>query len=246
MSFSELMYKGYLGEYLETVGTKTGVGFFVLIVVAFLLITIVPYVLGSLNCAIIITKKLYHDDIRSHGSGNAGMTNMLRTYGTKMAVLTLLCDASKAVVSILVGRLVFGIIGAYVAGLACIVGHVFPLFYKFKGGKGVVTVAVTIFMTNWKVGLVLLFMFLVLVGFSKFVSLGSVMCMLIYPLILDRINMLERIPAPKLVMLFAMAMTVLIVAKHAPNIKRLVEGTESKISFTRKGKDPSSERTDKK
>ncbi len=236
MTFSEWMYKGCLGVYLESVGTETGLGFFVLVTGAFLVMTILPYLLGSLNFAIVISKAFYGQDIRSFGSGNAGMTNMLRTYGKKAAALTLVSDAAKAVISIMIGRVLFGIIGAYVAGLACILGHIFPVFYKFKGGKGVVTAAITILMTDWKVGLVLLLMFVILVGFTRFISLGSVMCALIYPLLLDRINMLERIPAPKLVMLFSIAITVLIVAKHASNIKRLIEGTESKVSFSVKDK----------
>lgn len=238
MTFSEVMYKGFLGIYLENEGTSSGGAFFALITLAFLVMTIVPYVLGSLNFAIIISKAVYREDIRSFGSGNAGMTNMLRTYGVGAAAATLICDALKAVIGILIGRLIFGIIGAYAAGVACILGHVFPLFYRFKGGKGVVTAAIMIFMTNWKVGLVLLAMFLILVGFSRFISLGSVMCVLMYPLILDRMNLLEKLPAPKIVMLFALALTVIVVLKHTSNIKRLISGTENKLSFSKKDKKP--------
>ena len=235
MTFGELMYKGYLGAFLETQGTESAAGFLALIILAFVVMTIVPYFLGSCNFAIIISKSAYREDIRTFGSGNAGMTNMLRTYGKRAAVGTLIADALKAVVSVMVGRLIFGIVGAYVAGLACVVGHVFPVFYKFKGGKGVVTAIVTIFLTNWKVGIVILLIFVILVAFTKFISLGSVMAALMYPLILARMNTTawERMPAPPIVMVFALAMAILIVWRHVPNIKRLLAGTENKLSFSK-------------
>lgn len=230
MSFQEIMYKGFLGYYLGETGTESGILFFALSVMGFLIITILPYMLGSLNFAIIISKMFYHEDIRAYGSGNAGMTNMLRTYGKLPAVSTFVCDALKAVVSVLIGRLVWGAVGAYVAGFACVMGHVFPVFYRFKGGKGVVASVVVVFMTNWKVGIVLVLIFLGLVASTKFVSLGSVMAALLYPLILSRMNKTD----PQIVMVFAFAITVLVVVKHRSNIKRLIEGTESKISFSSK------------
>ncbi|MBQ8746462.1 MAG: glycerol-3-phosphate 1-O-acyltransferase PlsY [Clostridia bacterium] len=237
-AFDEIMYKGFLGRFLEVEGTQSGAAFLALIIFGFLVITILPYLLGSCNFAIIISKLFYREDIRNFGSGNAGMTNMLRTYGKKAAALTLIADALKAVVSVLIGRVVFGIIGAYAAGLACIIGHVFPLYYQFKGGKGVVTAITAILMTDWKVGLILLLIFVILVGFSKFISLGSVMAAIMYPLILVRINTLERMPAPPIVMLFALAIAVLVVWMHRENIKRLLAGKENKLSFSKKDKKP--------
>ena len=236
-SFSEIMYKGFLGYFLGETGTQSGFTFFLLTMLGFLVITIVPYFLGSLNFAIIISKYIYHEDIRTFGSGNAGMTNMLRTYGKLPAAATLLGDAMKAVISILLGRLVWGVIGAYAAGLACMIGHIWPVFYKFKGGKGVVVTAVIVLMTNWKVGLVLILMFVLLVASTKFISLGSVMCSLVYPLILSRMNRTD----PQIIMVFAMAVTVIVVLKHRSNIKRLIEGKENKISFSRKDKKPAQE-----
>ena len=210
-----------------------------LIMMLFVFISVVAaYLLGSINSAIIVSKALYKDDIRKYGSGNAGMTNMLRTYGKKAAALTLFADALKAVVSILIGRLIWGIVGAYVAGVACMIGHVFPVFYKFKGGKGVVVAAVTIFMTNWKVGLILALFFLILVAGTKYISLGSVMCALIYPLLLPRL--LGN--TPQITILFAFALMLIIVLKHASNIKRLLNGTENKISFTKKDKKSAEEK----
>lgn len=247
MTFSELMYKGYLGAFLETEGTQSGAAFLTLIILGFLVMTIVPYLLGSCNFAIIISKVFYHEDIRTFGSGNAGMTNMLRTYGKAAAAATLIADSLKAVLSVLIGRLIFGIVGAYAAGLACMLGHIYPVFYKLKGGKGVVTAIIAILMTNWKVGLVLLLIFVILVAFTKFISLGSVMAALMYPLILDRMNkaVLERIPAPPIVMVFAFAIAILVVWKHVPNIKRLLAGTENKLSFSKKDKKPADGKVEK-
>ena len=232
MNWEELMYKGYLGYYLGETGTQSGLAFLLLSALGFLILAAAAYFLGSLNFAVIVSKKYYKEDIRSYGSGNAGMTNMLRTYGKFPAVLTLLGDALKAVIAVMIGRLIWGAVGAYAAGVCCMLGHIYPFFYNFKGGKGVVVVAATILMTNWKVGLVLVLMFVILVGFSKFISLGSVMCALIYPLVLSRMNGKD----PQIVLLFALVMTVCVVLKHTSNIKRLIEGTENKLSFTKKDK----------
>ena len=242
MTFSEIMYKGFLGYYLGEYGTQTGIGFFALTTLGFMIIAVSSYLLGSCNFAIIISEKFFKEDIRTYGSGNAGMTNMLRTYGKGPAALTLLADALKAVVSILIGRLIWGIVGAYMAGLACMLGHVFPAFYKFKGGKGVVVAAVTILMTNWKVGLILVLFFVILVAGTKFISLGSVMCTLIYPLLLSR--MLGN--APQITILFAFGLTLIVVLKHTSNIKRLLNGTENNISFTKKDKKSADSAADKK
>lgn len=238
MTFNDIMYKGFLGYYLGETGTQNGFTFLLLCALGFLVVVLASYLLGSFNFAIIISGKLFNEDVRTYGSGNAGMTNMLRTYGKKAAALTLFADALKAVVSILIGRLIWGIVGAYVAGVACMIGHVFPVFYKFKGGKGVVVAAVTIFMTNWKVGLILALFFLILVAGTKYISLGSVMCALIYPLLLPRL--LGN--APQITILFAFALMLIIVLKHASNIKRLLNGTENKISFTKKDKKSAEEK----
>ena len=228
MTWEEIMYKGFLGYYLGETGTKSGVAFLLLTTLGFLVLAAAAYVLGSMNFSIIISKKIYGEDIRTYGSGNAGMTNMLRTYGKGPAFITLLTDALKTVLAVMIGRLIWGAIGAYAAGLCCMIGHIYPMFYKFKGGKGVVVVGITILMTNWKVGLILLAIFAILVYSTKFISLGSVMGVLIYPLILSR--MLGK--DPQIVLLFALAMTVIVVVKHRSNIKRLLEGTENKVSLT--------------
>lgn len=195
-----------------------------------LICIILPYLLGSLNFALILSRRFYGEDVRQKGSGNAGMTNMLRNYGKGAAALTLLGDALKAVVSSLIGYVVFGVTGAYIAGLFCILGHMFPIYYRFKGGKGVVTTAVMILMLNPVIFLILLAIFLLIVLGTRFISLGSIMCVMIWPLILQR---MEGAGAP---VLMAMAIAALVVFMHRENIKRLLRGEENKVSFGKKKK----------
>ena len=192
--------------------------------------TLIPYLLGSINFAVIISSKAYKDDVRTHGSGNAGMTNMLRTYGKKAAALTLGGDSLKAVVAALVGYFMMGLLGAYIAGFFCILGHMFPIFFKFRGGKGVVTAATSVLMCNPLVFLILLVIFVAIVYVSRFISLGSVMCVLLYPMILSGVDTV-LIGGSGIYMIFAVLTTVLVVLKHKDNIKRLLEGKENKLEF---------------
>ena len=198
------------------------------------------YLLGSLNFSIIISAKAYKQDIRNYGSNNAGMTNMMRTYGSKAAGLTLLGDALKAVVACIIGYAVFGQMGSYLAGSACVVGHIFPVFFGFKGGKGVVTAGVTMLMCNPFVFLIIVTMFLIIVACTRYISLGAVMSMFLYPFVLAGIDS-WILPALQLgdgepvtgspYAIFALLIAALIIYKHKENIKRLLAGKESKFSF---------------
>ena len=192
--------------------------------------TVVPYLLGSINFAVIISTKNYNDDVRAHGSGNAGMTNMLRTYGKKAAALTLGGDALKAVLSALVGYFMMGLLGAYIAGFFCILGHMFPVFFKFRGGKGVVTAATSMLMCNPIVFLILLVLFVLIVYIWRYISLASVLCVLLYPMRLSGVDTL-LIGGSGIYMIFAILTTVLVVLKHKDNIKRLLDGKENKLKF---------------
>ena len=147
------------------------------------------YLIGSLNFAVIISRIKYGQDIRDFGSGNGGSTNMLRTYGRKMGALTLLCDMLKAAVACTVGSLCLGLtVGGYMAAFFCMLGHMFPVYYKFKGGKGVAVAAASMLMLNPSVFAIILVCFLVIVGGTKYVSLGSVMCAFLYPVFLKTMN----------------------------------------------------------
>ena len=229
-TFTDFIRSGFVGKY--ALNQLEGTTMTIVLVLCAVVVMISAYLLGSVNFAIIISSKEYKQDIRNFGSKNAGMTNMMRTYGKKAAGLTLLGDALKAVVACLIGYAFLGNLGAYIAGVFCILGHVFPVYYNFKGGKGVVTAAVTVLMCDPLVFLILFLIFVIIVLFTKYISLGSVMCMLLYPIILDRVTVIStggESTSPYIV--FAAIMTVIIVVKHWTNIKRLMKGTESKFSF---------------
>ncbi len=201
------------------------------VAISVLLCIIVPYLLGSVNFALVISKFFYRDDIRKYGSGNAGMTNMLRTYGKKAAAGTLLCDMLKAVISVLFGLLVFEYLGAYIAGLFCVLGHMFPVFFKFKGGKGVATTAAMVLTINPLAFLILFILFIVIVATTKYVSLGSVICMMIYPILTYTLG------GAGFPTLFSFAVAATVIFMHRSNIVRLLNNTENKISFSKKDKD---------
>lgn len=230
MSLNEFFSLGFIIKHINdnsaTISSGTVLALWIIGAVA---TAVIAYLLGSLNFAIIISGKTYKQDIRNFGSKNAGMTNMMRTYGKKAAGLTLLGDALKAVVAGLVGYALLGQLGAYIAGCACVVGHMFPIFFRFKGGKGVVTTAISIMMCNPFVFIIVLLLFIVIVAATKYISLGSVMCVLIYPFLLSAVDTWLLGGCPYV--LFALLISVLVIFKHRENIKRLRAGTESKFSF---------------
>ncbi|MBQ1260517.1 MAG: glycerol-3-phosphate 1-O-acyltransferase PlsY [Clostridia bacterium] len=203
------------------------------------------YLLGSINSAIIISKLLYRDDIRCHGSGNAGMTNMLRTYGKGAAGLTLFGDVFKTALAIFIAGVVFGFnyvggvstgIGfCYVAGLFAVLGHIFPIYYGFKGGKGVlVTSAMALILTPLPF-LILFAVFGLIVAVSKYVSLGSICVAILYPVVLHGYFAASfSSPMPGLLSLSVIIIAVLIVWCHRANIERISNRTENKISFGKK------------
>ena len=202
---------------------------------------IVPYLLGSINPAIIFSRLFYHDDVRSHGSGNAGTTNILRTYGKKMAALTFGCDFLKAAVSVILGSLIYGkTIGGAIAGLFVIIGHMFPIYYKFKGGKGVAC-SVAVVMILEPITFVCLFViFAIIVIGTKYVSLASCMAMGLFPVIVSAFeNIYIKAFGHDLGLIPAVAVIIalLVIFMHRANLKRLYNGKESKISLGKKKTD---------
>ena len=204
-----------------------------LFIVGIALCVIIPYLLGSLNFGVIISKLRYRDDVRTHGSGNAGMTNMLRTYGKSAALITLLGDLVKAIASAVFGLILMPGDGfAYIAGIACMLGHAFPIYFKFKGGKGVVVALGTMLVLNPKVCGACLLIWILVVSFSKYVSLSSMMAASLFPLI----NFFWPFwfePHP-IQTISSVVMAVLIVWLHRENIVRLMKGTENKFSLKKK------------
>jgi glycerol-3-phosphate acyltransferase PlsY len=232
----ELLTTGLIGKWGYEIGTPI---FFL----AMLGCIIVPYLLGSINFAVIFSKGIHHDDVRTHGSGNAGSTNMLRTYGLKTALLTLVCDVLKGVISTFIGLIVMPYYTgfAYISALCCMLGHAFPVYYGFKGGKCVATFAGAALVLNPPVWVLLVLSFVLIVYISRYVSLGSVICVSLFPLLINFIPFISITledgtvaGTPPAGIIGAFLMAVLVVVLHRKNIVRLWKGEESKISFKKK------------
>lgn len=201
-----------------------------LIVGGALLCIVVPYLLGSVNPAVIISKCFYHDDVRDHGSGNAGSADMLRVCGKKAAAVTLALDLAKAAVAFWFGFWLLGINGASIAGFFVVFGQMYPVFHRFRGGKGVVCLAVVALCTNPVTFAILLGIWLVIAFGTRFVSLASVMTALFYPLILRAFTGENG----GLAVAMAVLSAVFVVLRHMENLKRLYHGKEPKLHFSRK------------
>ena len=198
---------------------------------AALLCSILPYLLGSLNTAIIVSRLKYHDDIRNHGSGNAGLTNMARVFGKKGALFTLLGDMAKQFVSVVIGIVVCGEWGAYLAGVFCMFGHIFPLYYHFRGGKGVLTAATMILMIDWQVFLIAFALFVLTVLITRYVSLGSIIAGFALPGIVYTSAKVRGLVPGLPAMIFSIFIGLMLIFMHRSNIRRLFEGTENKFKF---------------
>lgn len=201
--------------------------FFLLILAA-----VIGYLMGSLNSSLIVGK-FYGVDVRHHGSGNAGMTNTMRTIGKKAALFVLLGDAVKGILAFLAGYYICGgnpggLLGGMLAGTAAILGHVWPVFFGFKGGKGVLTTLAVVLMIDWPIALGLLGVFIIILLLTRYVSLGSVVAVFIFPIAAGVLG--RSVEA----IVFAAIIAVLIITRHHTNIQRLLKGTESKFSFTKK------------
>lgn len=205
-----------------------------------LLTLVIGYLLGSLNFSIIFTRIFAHTDVRNHGSGNAGFTNTIRTAGKKVGILVFVCDALKAIIAILVAIMIERIFPfdslveycRYTASFGAVLGHNFPLYYGFKGGKGIVVSIAIIFSLNWISGIFVLGSFLVVFAITGIVSLGSLTgatTLVISTLVMYIFNM-HSVGLAELVLMTVMA--VLAFYMHRANIKRLANGTES--SFKKK------------
>lgn len=214
-----------------------------MIVVCFLITAIVPYLLCGINSAIIVTKIKTGKDIRTMGSGNAGLTNTLRTQGKLAALFVLIGDVAKGVLSVILVSLSFKMFCGidpraacspyewvlYAAGTSAILGHVFPIYYGFKGGKGVLVTCAVLLAIDWLPAVILLSIFGVIVAVTKYVSLGSCISGSLYPFTVLLFSIIEKSPCPWLNFLFSGFMALTIVFMHRENIKRLKNHTEKKI-----------------
>ena len=197
---------------------------------------IICYLLGSISSSILVGRMFGLSDIRKHGSGNAGLTNFHRIFGGPLTFVVILTDMLKAVVAVLLSVAVFRLIGAeqflveskYWAALFCLLGHMFPCMFHFKGGKGILSGGTIALMVDWRIALVVWGGFIVLVALTRYVSLGSVWAGSSFPFITW-----YCFPEPVIVVLGFLC-GGLVVYMHRANIKRLIQGNESKFSFHKK------------
>ena len=198
---------------------------------------VLGYLIGSVNTSIVLSK-LKKNDIRKHGSGNAGATNTLRVMGKTAAAFVLLGDALKAVVSILLAWLVAYLFRQgpdivayckYIAALTTVLGHNFPVFFGFRGGKGILTSVAVMFMLDWRIALIVLFVGVMLIVLTRDVSLGSLAGCALYPLFALAFYSSEPLLYKKMQIVLALLLGLLGIWRHKSNIKKLLAGTESKI-----------------
>ncbi len=195
-------------------------------VIKFFIILLAGYLLGNFSTGIVVSKYLSGTDIRKHGSGNAGATNMLRVLGNQPALLTIVGDVLKGLLAVAIGVLLTGSKeGGMVGGFGAVLGHVWPVFFGFRGGKGAATsFAVVIILFPWQ-GLTALAALVLVVYITRFVSLGSITGALLYPILLIPTNW-----GSPIICWLSLALCAIIVFAHRTNIQRLFNGTESKLA----------------
>ena len=210
--------------------------------VLYIVMAIIAYLIGSINFSVIISKKMAGFDVREKGSGNAGSTNMLRSVGKKAAAITLICDVLKGVVAIIIAIILGNIFNdsnkellLQIAGIAVVLGHTFPMFFGFRGGKGVATSLGILLMSNWQIGLICLVFGVVLIILTRMVSLGSCMAAILFPVLTLFINehytVLTEGKSGNVYFIYSVIMAIIVLYNHRSNIKRILNGTENKISF---------------
>lgn len=203
------------------------------------IIAVLSYLLGSLNFGVILSNTVKKEDVRDSGSGNAGTTNMMRTYGKTLGLLTIAGDILKVMVAIWIAFKIMDVEELKVtldnasdypqvvlksfAGLFAVLGHIFPCFFKFKGGKGVATSGGMVIMIDWRIALILLVIFALTILITKYVSLGSILMAVFYPVFIGIFY------KDIILVLIATVFTIIVVVAHRENVKRLINHTENKI-----------------
>ena len=211
-------------------------------VLIYVLTAIVSYVVAAVNPAIVLSRLVYHSDVRKEGSGNPGFTNFHRVYGGKLSWLVFVLDIGKCVAVSLVAGLVFApayfstrALGAAYAGVFALLGHTYPVFYRFKGGKGFLVTFALLWVLDWRAGLVATAVMLTVLPLSGFMSLSSILTLLAGAVTL----IIVKLHTPALFLTFGAVL--LVIWRHRGNIARLVAGTEKKFSFRKKKPDPAPE-----
>ena len=194
-------------------------------------VVLLSYFLGCFNGAVLISSFVIRDDIRGHGSGNAGLTNFYRTYGARYALGVILLDMGKTAAATMIGGYMFHCLyedwtlGVLVAGLSCIIGHIFPAFYEFKGGKGILAGSILVIMLDWRMALVAWSLFFLSVVLTRFVSLGSIMAAASVGV--TAFFLYDR----PVYILLAVVTAALVIWSHRSNVVRLLKGNENKFKF---------------
>ncbi|MCR4692971.1 MAG: glycerol-3-phosphate 1-O-acyltransferase PlsY [Firmicutes bacterium] len=223
------------------------------------LLAFLAYLAGSINTSVILSKSMYGEDVRDSGSGNAGATNMLRTYGAGIAILTLICDILKGALVVLLATWLDVIFSSYfksspmtdferiylldnlkyIVGIFAVLGHDFPIWFGFRGGKGVATSLGVILALNPIIGLIVLIIALLIMIFSRYVSLGSVIGAVVYPFIVLTYILAggESFTENIVYIIMAFSLAFLLIIKHHSNIKRLKNGTENMLFAKKSGED---------
>ena len=199
---------------------------------------IIAYLIGSVNFSVILSKKMAGFDVREKGSGNAGTTNMLRSVGKKAAALTLICDVLKGVVAILIAMFIGWALKVenqsllvQIAGIAVVLGHTFPIFFGFKGGKGVATSLGILIMSNWQIGLICLVFGVLLIALTRMVSLGSCAAAVLFPVLTLFITDNYIVSQGSGYLIYSIILAIIVLFNHRSNIKRIMAGKENRISF---------------
>ena len=209
---------------------------------AVLLVMLLSYFFGCFNGSFMVSHFIIRDDVRKHGSGNAGLTNFYRTYGAKYALLVIACDMGKTVAACLLGSFFFrclgwdGTLGTLLAGLGCELGHIFPVFYGFRGGKGILSGGTLVLLLNWRVAAVAWALFLLLWLTTRYVSLASITATCSAPITVYFVYGHNWLYTS-----LCLAVAALVVWCHRENIQRLLHGTEKKFKWhvnPTEGKDP--------
>ena len=202
-------------------------------ILLFLAVAVAAYFLGCFNGAVIVSKYILRDDVRKHGSGNAGLTNFFRTFGGPLTLVVILCDVIKAILAVwlseaLLGGVISLAFAKYWGGLFCLLGHMFPCMFHFKGGKGILSGGTIAIMIDWRVALVVWGGFIILAVLTRYVSLGSCWAGASFPFATWFVYQ------DPMITLLSVLIGGMILFMHRSNIKRLLNGTESKFSVHRK------------
>ena len=208
--------------------------------IIYIVMLLIAYVIGSINFSVIFSKKFAGFDVREKGSGNAGSTNMLRSVGKGAAALTLICDILKGVVAISIAIILGNMFKdtnkellVQIAGIAVVIGHTFPIFFGFKGGKGVATSLGILLMSNWQIGLICLVFALILMILTRMVSFGSCAAAVLFPVLTlfinDNYTVLTEGKNGTTYFIYSLILAIIVLFNHRSNIKRILNGTENRL-----------------